>query len=126
MAMARAAKLSAMVGGLVVSTRAKAMTDSAAPRASASATGSAPRVTGRWAVRLTWRSNSRSATSLAQQTALLAGEALQETHDPGSGPSAPPAAALAAFEELVFVWAAALDEAIHDKDQQVEARLRLL
>jgi len=68
--MTRAAKLSTMVAPLVVSTRPKASKASTAPTASASFTPTAPRVTGRWAVRLTWRSKSRSATSLAQQPAL--------------------------------------------------------
>ena len=54
----------------VVSTKAKAASASAAPNSSASLTDTAPRVTGRPAVRLTWRSKSRSATSLTQQPAL--------------------------------------------------------
>jgi hypothetical protein len=55
---------------LVVSTSPKAASASTAPSASASRTETAPLVTGRCAVRLTWRSNSRSATSLMQQPAL--------------------------------------------------------
>ena len=69
MATASAAKLSRMVGGLVVSTRPKAARASAAPSVSAAFTDTAPVVTGRCAVRLTWRSKSRSATSLMQQPA---------------------------------------------------------
>ena len=55
---------------LVVSTSAKAASASTAPSTSASRTDTAPLVTGRCAVRLTWRSKSRSATSLTQQPAL--------------------------------------------------------
>ncbi|MDH6591830.1 hypothetical protein M2165_001719 [Variovorax sp. TBS-050B] len=55
---------------LVVSTSAKAASASTAPSSSASCTDTAPLVTGRWAVRFTWRSKSRSATSLTQQPAL--------------------------------------------------------
>mmetsp|Transcript_33908 Transcript_33908/g.79383 ORF Transcript_33908/g.79383 Transcript_33908/m.79383 type:complete len:402 (+) Transcript_33908:1753-2958(+) len=69
MATASAAKLSRMAGGLVVSTRPKASSASAAPSSRASLADTAPVVTGRWAVRLTWRSKSRSATSLTQQPA---------------------------------------------------------
>ena len=58
-----------MVAALVVSTRPKATSASTAPTASASFTLMSPLVTGRCAVRLTWRSNSRSATSLMQQPA---------------------------------------------------------
>ena len=59
-----------MVMALVVSTSAKASNASTAPSTSASFTDTAPVVTGRAAVRLTWRSKSRSATSLMQQPAL--------------------------------------------------------
>jgi hypothetical protein len=61
--------LSRMVGGLVLSTSRKARKASSAPNCKAWRTLSAPLVTGRPAVRLTWRSNSRSATSLMQQPA---------------------------------------------------------
>src|ERR1035437_1053234 len=60
----------AMVVTLAVSTSINASSASSAPSASASWTDNAPVVTGRAAVRLTWRSNSRSATSLKQQPAL--------------------------------------------------------
>jgi len=53
----------------MVHTNKKARSANTAPSAKASLTLKAPRVTGRWAVRLTWRSNSRSATSLKQQPA---------------------------------------------------------
>ena len=59
-----------MVRRLVVSTSAKAASTIPAATVSASRTLTAPRVTGRSAVRLTWRSKSRSATSLTQQPAL--------------------------------------------------------
>jgi hypothetical protein len=59
-----------MVGRLVLSTSAKAAAASKAPSIKASIGDSAPLVTGRCAVRLTWRSKSRSATSLMQQPAL--------------------------------------------------------
>ena len=68
--MASAANDQAMAAALVVSTSANATSASTAPSTSASATEIAPRVTGRCAVRLTCRSNSRSATSLTQQPAL--------------------------------------------------------
>src|ERR1035437_7850770 len=67
---ASAANDQAMVVTLVVNTSINASNASSAPSASASWTDTAPVVTGRAAVRLTWRSNSRSATSLKQQPAL--------------------------------------------------------
>ena len=67
---ASAANDQAMVTALVLSTRPKASKASTAPSHSASLTETAPLVTGRWAVRLTCRSKSRSATSLMQQPAL--------------------------------------------------------
>ena len=54
----------------VVSTKANALKANNAPALSACFTDKAPEVTGRWAVRLTCLSNSRSATSLTQQPAL--------------------------------------------------------
>ena len=54
----------------MVSTSANATSASAAPSVSASRTLTRPLVTGRCAVRLTWRSKSRSATSFTQQPAL--------------------------------------------------------
>ena len=59
-----------MVTVLVVSTKPKANTANTAPKVKASRTLTFPLVTGRSAVRLTWRSNARSATSLIQQPAL--------------------------------------------------------
>jgi hypothetical protein len=70
MAIASATTDQATVTGLVVSTSPNAASASTAPTASASALDTAPLVTGRCAVRLTWRSNSRSATSFTQQPAL--------------------------------------------------------
>ncbi len=67
--MASAGNDQAMAAGVVVSTRPKAASASTAPTARASRTPTSPVVTGRLAVRLTWRSNSRSATSLTQQPA---------------------------------------------------------
>ena len=58
-----------MTAALVVSARPKATSASTAPTASASFTLILPLVIGRCAVRLTWRSKLRSATSLMQQPA---------------------------------------------------------
>ena len=68
--MSSAGKAYRMVGRLVLNTSKNARKVNAAPTASASFTLMRPLVTGRLAVRLTWRSKSRSATSLMQQPAL--------------------------------------------------------
>ena len=68
--MASAPKDHLTTAAFVVSASANAASASAAPTASASRARMRPLVTGRCAVRLTCRSNSRSATSLTQQPAL--------------------------------------------------------
>src|SRR5262245_30719333 len=89
---ASAAKLQAMVGALVVSTRPKASSASTAPSASASFVPSAPLVTGRWAVRLTCLSKSRSATSLTAQPALRMRKVPSTNTASRCQPGKPPAA----------------------------------
>ena len=70
MAVAKAANDHATVTVLRVNTKPNASKANAAPTANASLTLKRPLVTGRWAVRLTCLSKSRSATSLRQQPAL--------------------------------------------------------
>ena len=91
-ATASAAKDMAMVSVLVLSTSPKASSASTAPTANASRTDSLPLVTGRCAVRRTWRSKSRSATSLMQHPALRISTVPSVKTSSRCQPGKPPAA----------------------------------
>ena len=98
MVTASAPKDMAMVCQLVVSTRAKATKASAAPTASDSLTEMRPLVTGRCAVRSTWRSKSRSATSLTAQPALRMSTVPSVKTTSRCQPGKPPAASHSAIQ----------------------------